>query len=188
MSRVSDRTLATKKVDRRKKWTDARRPPPSRFPHPKSKQHPHPTFASVENKNGRKRNAVGTRPGTTFLPLVLPTRRKPPLLLPCHGIGFQRKEFGDFSRAENRIRNPIRNSRKRGEISGIFGLVEIGFSKFIYVRQSCLVVQRSHGTNEERERVRERERATSLGVGGAVCVALSCLGKAAATTRHDCRT
>ena len=80
-------------------------------------------------------------PGEARKTFILPTRRKPPLLLPCHGIGFQRKEFGDFSRAKNPIRNRIRNSRKRGEISGIFGLVEIGFSKFIYVRKGCLVVE-----------------------------------------------
>ena len=37
------------------------------------------------------------------------------------------------------IRGEIR--AEKGEKKGIFGLVEIGFSKFIYVRQGCLVVR-----------------------------------------------
>ena len=62
-----------------------------------------------------------------------------PLLLPSHGIGFQRKEFGDF--LGRKIRFEIGFViRGKGRKKGIFGLVEIGFSKFIYVRQGCLVV------------------------------------------------
>ena len=65
-----------------------------------------------------------------------------PLLLPSHGIGFQRKEFGDFLGRKFRFEIGF-VIRGKGRKKGIFGLVEIGFSKFIYVRQGCLVVERA---------------------------------------------
>ena len=60
-------------------------------------------------------------------------------LVPSHGIGFQRKDSGISLGRKFRFKIGI-VIRGKGRKKGIFGLVEIGFSKFIYVRQGCLVV------------------------------------------------